>query len=98
MFGRIFALVIKEFLTLLKDKRTRFVLIGPPLIQLVVFGYAATFDLKNVPFAVYNEDSGSASRELLASFDGSPSFTKVAQIMHESEIAPLIDGKKVLPG
>lgn len=96
MFGRILALVIKEFLTLLKDKRSRFVLIGPPLIQLLVFGYAATFDLKNVPFAVYNEDSGSASRELLASFNGSPSFTKVAQITHESEIAPLIDGKKVL--
>jgi ABC-2 type transport system permease protein len=96
MFGRILALVIKEFLTLLKDKRTRFVLIGPPLIQLLVFGYAATFDLKNVPFAVYNEDSGNASRELLASFDGSPGFTSVVQITHESEIVPLIDAKKVL--
>ena len=96
MFGRILALVIKEFLTLLKDRRTRFVLIGPPLIQLMVFGYAATFDLKNVPFAVYNEDSGSASRELLASFNGSPDFTRVAQLTHESEIAPLIDSKQVL--
>ena len=96
MFGRILALVIKELLTLLKDRRTRFVLIGPPLIQLMVFGYAATFDLKNVPFAVYNEDSGSASRELLASFNGSPDFTRVAQLTHESEIAPLIDSKQVL--
>ena len=96
MFGRIFALVLKEFLALLKDKRARFVLIGPPLIQLMVFGYAATFDLKNVPFAIYNEDRGSAARELLASFDGSPSFTAVAQLTHESEIAPLIDGKQVL--
>src|ERR1035438_10186083 len=96
MFGRIFALVIKEFLTLLKDKRSRFVLIGPPLIQLIVFGYAATFDLKNVPFAVYNEDNGNASRDLLASINGSPTFTKVVQITHESEIAPLIDGKKIM--
>ena len=70
MLGRIFALVLKEFLALLKDKRARLVLIGPPLIQLMVFGYAATFDLKNVPFAVYNEDRGSAARELLADFDG----------------------------
>lgn len=96
MFGRIFALVLKEFLTLLKDKRTRLVLIGPPLIQLMVFGYAATFDLKNVPFAVYNEDRGSAARELFADFDGATSFTPVAEITHESEIAPLVDGKQVL--
>lgn len=96
MLARIFALVIKEFLALLKDKRSRLVLIIPPLIQLMVFGYAATFDLKNVPFAVYNEDRGFASRELLAAFDGSPSFTRVAQVTHESEIAPLIDGKQVL--
>jgi len=96
MFARIHALVIKEFLTLLKDKRSRFVLIGPPLIQLMIFGYAATFDLKNVPYAVYNEDRGSVSRELLAAFDGSPAFTPVAYITHESEIAPLIDSKQVL--
>ena len=96
MLERILALVIKEFLALLKDKRARFVLIGPPLVQLIVFGYAATFDLRNVPFAVYNEDRGSASRELLAAFDGSPSFTRVAQIANEDEIAPLIDSKRVL--
>ncbi len=96
MLARILALVTKEFLALLKDKRSRLVLIVPPLIQLVVFGYAATFDLKNVPFAVYNEDSGAASRELLAAFDGSPSFSRVAQVTHESEIAPLIDSKRVL--
>ncbi len=96
MFGRILALVTKEFLALLKDKRSRLVLIVPPLIQLMVFGYAATFDLKNVPFAVYNEDSGAASRELLASFEGSTGFTRVAQLTHESEIAPLIDSKQVM--
>src|SRR5512136_1685636 len=72
MFGRILALVRKEFLTLLKDPKSRMVLIVPPLIQLLVFGYAATFDLKEVPYAVYDEDRGAAARELLARFDGSP--------------------------
>ena len=96
MLKRILALVTKEFLALLKDKRSRLVLVGPPLIQLMVFGYAATFDLKNVPFAVYNEDSGAASRQLLAAFDGSPGFSRIAQVTHESEIAPLVDGKRVL--
>jgi len=96
MLARILALVLKEFLALLKDKRSRVVLIAPPLIQMMIFGYAATFDLKNVPFAVYNEDRGTAASELLAAFDGAPTFSRVTQITHESEIAPLIDGRQVL--
>lgn len=96
MIARILALVLKEFLALLKDKRSRIVLIAPPLIQMMIFGYAATFDLKNVPFAVYNEDRGTASRELLAAFEGATTFSRVAQLTHESEIAPMIDGKHAL--
>jgi ABC-2 type transport system permease protein len=96
MLGRILALVIKEFAALLKDKRTRVVLIGPPLIQLMIFGYAATYDLKNIPFAVYNEDRGSASRDLLAAFDGSPTFSLVAQITHDDQIAPMVDSLHAL--
>jgi ABC-2 type transport system permease protein len=63
---------------------------------MMIFGYAATFDLKNVPFAVYNEDRGVAASELLAAFDGAPTFSRVTQITHESEIAPLIDSRQVL--
>ncbi len=96
MWKRIFALMIKEFLALLKDKPSRFVLIGPPLIQLMVFGYAATFDLKHASYAVLNEDPGFVSRDLAAAFRGSPSFTQVAQLTHEGEIAPLIDRKAAL--
>jgi ABC-2 type transport system permease protein len=96
MLQRILALVRKEFLALLKDPKSRVVLIVPPLIQLLVFGYAATFDLKDVPYAVYDEDRGSASRELLARFRGSASFREVAQIRSEGEIAPLVDARKVL--
>ena len=68
----------------------------PPLLQLLVFGYAATFDLKNVPFAVYNEDSGSASRELLARFRGSQNFTEVATIYSEGEISGIINRQEAL--
>jgi ABC-2 type transport system permease protein len=96
MWGRIFALVIKEFIALFKDKRSRVVLVVPPLVQLMVFGYAATFDLRNVPFAVYDEDRGAASRELLAAFDDSPTFSRVAQIAREGEIAPLVNSQRTL--
>ncbi len=88
--------MIKEFLALLTDKKSRFVVIGPPVIQLIVFGYAATFDLDHVPYAIYNEDPGFVSRELLTKIKGSPSFHLVTRIQNDSEIAPLIDAKKVL--
>jgi ABC-2 type transport system permease protein len=96
MLQRMLALIRKEFLALLKDPRSRMVLIVPPLIQLLVFGYAATFDLRQVPYAVYNEDRGIAGRELLARFAGAASFRRVAEIRSEGEIAPLVDARRVL--
>ncbi len=96
MWRRILALTIKEFLTLLKDKRSRVVIFVPPLIQLVVFGYAATFDLQHVPLAVFNEDRGMVSQQIVAAFSGSPSFVEVARLAQDKEIAPMIDSKQAL--
>lgn len=96
MGRRIFALMIKEFLALLKDRKGRLVLIVPPMIQLVVFGYAATFDLRHVPYAVYSEDRGHVSRNLLAAFGGAPSFSLKAQLSDENRIAPLVNSRQVL--
>jgi ABC-2 type transport system permease protein len=96
MVPRIIALVIKEFLALLKDPKSRFVIVGPPVVQLLVFGYAATFDLANVPFAVYNESPGEESQALLARFRGSSNFHEVATITRDEQIAPLIDNKQIL--
>jgi len=91
---RIVALVGKEFLALLKDKKSRFVLIGPPIIQLLVFGYAATFDLNHVPYALYNEDGGAVSRQLAARFAGAPLFDLISTIRRDAEIRPLIDDRQ----
>lgn len=96
MVRRIAALMIKEFLALLKDKRSRVVLIGPPIIQLIVFGYAATFDLSHIPYAVYNEDTGAASRNFLARLEGSPTFHLAARVTSDGQMAPLLDAKRVL--
>jgi len=93
---RIFALAIKELLAILRDKKSRFVLIGPPIAQLLVFGYAATYDLNNIPIAIYNEDRSAPSRELVARVTGSPHFQLVDTLTHDSQIAPLIDNKQAL--
>lgn len=93
---RIFALAVKELLAILKDKQSRIVLVAPPLVQLIVFGYAATFDLNHIPLAVYNEDHGGASRELVARLKGSPHFDLVGYIDHDAQVAPLIDNRDAL--
>ncbi len=93
---RILRLAQKEFLTLLADRKSRMTVIVPPLIQLLVFSFAATFELNNIPYAVWNEDPGLHSRQLLARFSGSPNFHLVGTVRHEEEVAPLIDSRTVL--
>jgi ABC-2 type transport system permease protein len=88
------ALVAKEFMAVWKDLRSRFVLIGPPVIQLMVFGYAATYDLHDVPIAVYVEDAGADARRLAARFAGSPVFRVVAHVEREADIARVVDDRE----
>jgi drug efflux transport system permease protein len=95
VWRRVLALIVKELLAVLKDPKSRVVLIGPPLIQLIVFGYAATFDLNRVPFAVYNQDRSTASRDLVARFAGSPTFAEVASLNSDRRIRELIDSRQV---
>jgi drug efflux transport system permease protein len=96
VWGRIRALIAKEFLAIWKDKKSRVVIIVPPLLQLLVFGYAATFDVNHVATAIYNEDESLAARDLVARFEGSPTFNIVSHLSRESEIADVIDHKKAI--
>lgn len=93
---RIWFLMRREFLAIWKDKRSRTVLILPPIIQLFVFSYAATFDVKNAKLGILNEDSGPASRDLVARFSASRAFDPVARLTTAREIAPLIESEKAM--
>lgn len=96
MLRRILALATKEFLAILKDPRSRAVVIVPPIIQTLVFGYAATFDLNHVAYAVYDADRSTISRELVESFRGSPVFLEKKVITAASDIAPTVDQREAL--
>ncbi len=72
---RLRALLRKEFLQLLRDPRMRFVLVVPPLIQLLLFGYAATFDVRHAEVAVVDHDGGRASRDVLAAIVATGHYT-----------------------
>lgn len=96
MWRRIIALTMKEFLAVFKEPKSRITIIVPPILQLLVFGYAASFDLLNIPYAVYDEDKSPASREIIAGFHGSANFNETATITRHDQIRPLIDHKDVI--
>ncbi len=93
---RIVALTRKELLAVLKDRRSRMSLLIPPIVQSLIFGYAASYDLNHVPYAALDEDRSEASTELLARLDGSGVFERVADVTRERDIATLIDARKAL--
>ena len=93
---RILALARKELLAVLKDPRARFSLFIPPILQSLIFGYAATYDLNHVPYAVLNQDRTAASYQLLAGLDGSRVFHRVADIERASDIKAYVDDKRAL--
>jgi ABC-2 type transport system permease protein len=95
MLTRIAALMVKELLAVWQDKKSRVVIVVPPLLQLLVFGYAASFDLDRVPIAVFNEDTGAVSRDFVARFEGSPTFRVIARPVREADIRSLVDTKEV---
>ncbi len=96
MFLRIRSLVVKELLALVRDPRGRFILIVPPLVQMLVFTFAATQDVRNVPVAIRNKDQGVYARDLVARIEGSPNFNRVVHLQSDDEIAPAIDSRRVL--
>lgn len=93
---RILALMRKETLVIVKDPRSRFMLIGPPILQSLIFGYAATYDLNDVPYAVFNRDRSAASYQLLARLDGSGVFRRVADLNRLAQVQDYINERRVL--
>ncbi len=74
---RIRFLVWKELIELSRDPRLFGIVIVAPVVQLLLLGYAATTDVRNVPIAIADADRTAHSRELVRRFDGSRSFTVV---------------------
>jgi len=93
---RVLALIRKELLAVLKDARTRNMLMLQPVLQCLLFGYAATLDLNNIPYAVLDRDRSAASSDLLAKLDGSGVFHRIANLTDAADMGRLIDTKKVL--
>lgn len=93
---RIVALVRKDLLAMFKDPRERGVLFVPPLVQCLLFGYVATFDLNRVYYAAFDRDRTAASSQLLAALDGSNVFRRVANLQSAAEVDTVINQRQAL--
>ena len=79
-FSRIHSLVRKEFQSLLSTKSGRMLLVMPVILQTALFPFAATLEVKNASLAVFNEDHGRASVEMMQRFAASGAFTRIIPV------------------
>lgn len=91
MWERIREIVRKEFRQALRDPRMRAMLFVPPLVQLIVFGYAVNMDVDSARIAWQDLDHTVESRELRAAFEGSGRFQLVAAPAGNAAVQPLLD-------
>ena len=81
----ILGFIKKEFVQMFRDIRMRIVLFAPPLIMMLVFGYAINTDVKNIRVIVLDEDRSSESRKIIERFSSSGYFYVVRYITESSE-------------
>lgn len=96
MTGRVGVLVRKEFRQALREPRMRMLLVAPPLIQMIVFGFAVNLDVQNAALAWLDRDGSPSSRALEAMFEASPNFSVTERPSSEREGAEALDRGRAL--
>ncbi|MBX3609607.1 MAG: ABC transporter permease [Hydrogenophaga sp.] len=93
---RLLAQIIKELLSVLRDPKARLLLIAPPLMQLLIFSFAATLEVRNASIAVLNQDSGAWSKRLLADVAAAGFVGRTVTITQPAQLRTLIERREVL--
>jgi ABC-2 type transport system permease protein len=96
MYARLLAIIIKETWALLRDPTARIGLLVPPLLQLFIFGFATTLEVKNFDVGVYSRDSGAWSQEFIQRLGGSPNVRHVVSIRSPAAARAAIDDRSVI--
>ena len=96
MLQRLLPLVAKELQLLLRDPQSRRLLIVPVVLQLLLFPFAATLEVRNATLAVYNQDTGAVSNELLQRFSQAAAFPHLLLAHSDGEVAEAIDAQRAI--
>ncbi len=95
---RVFALIKKEFITIWNDPKTKGIIIGLPIMQLLIFSNAATMEVQNIDTAVLDRSQSVESRELISRFENSPRFRNFYYVDNEADFKNKLDTQKVQIG
>lgn len=95
-FRYLWVLIRKEFLAILVDPANRVTLIAPVFIQAVLFGYAASYDVNHVDYAVLDQSRSQSSQQVLAHLDGSGIFKRTADLQNNQQIQQVINDRTAL--
>ncbi len=95
MLQRLYRMLIKEFLQMLRDPRMRVVIFGMPVIQLTIMAFALTTDVTDIRLAVLDMDKTPASRELISAFTAGNYFRITNNLVSQKEITALLDRSDV---
>lgn len=98
MGSHLLPIIRKEFIHIIRDPRTLVVMFLMPLMQLILLGYAATSDVRNVPLAVYDQSRTPQSRALVEAFVASGQFEVTQIATSEQDMARLVDAGLVRAG
>src|ERR1035437_6709355 len=98
MLGRIYHLLRKEFLQLRRDRSARFRLLIPPIIQMLLFGYAATFEVFNVATVILDQDQSQESGSLVAAFVHSSRFKLIAVARSRQQVQDAVESSSAQVG
>jgi len=94
--ARIYAILLKELLQLRRDRVTLGMIIGIPLMQLLLFGYAINFNPKALPTAISIDDPGTLARSVVAALRNSSYFDVIAETNSPEKARLLLQEGKVL--
>ena len=95
---RVREMVVKEFRQMLRDRRVRGVVFVTPIMQLMLFGYAVSTDVRNTTTVVVDHDRTTASRALIDAFTASGYFRLVEQSSRPAEIVRALDRGDAIVG
>jgi ABC-2 type transport system permease protein len=95
-FSRIWTVSRKEIIHILRDPRSLGMGIAIPMLLLLLFGYALTLDVDNVPLVVWDQSESRESRDLISRFDSSPYFSLLRYVRSYQEIERAIDSGETL--
>lgn len=91
MWERIYRMLVKEFIQVLRDPRMKALIFVMPVVQLIMFGYAVTTDVDHIKTAVCDLDKSPQSRALIERFTASGYFTVVDNTNNPQRLGELLD-------